>query len=1062
MRPNNLIIKGFGSYARETVIPFDDLGDGLYLITGDTGAGKTTIFDAIMFALYGTVGGDHRKINMMHSDYIPKNEDSLVELVFTHNRRQHKVRRTIHLQKKRRSENTYDFKQDAEFWEEGKSPIKGQSAVTKRITELLDNLDAVQFQQIIMLAQGEFRKFLDSNSDSRSAILGRLFDSSPYIRFQNWLQQADKVLSDKRGACRDEIHNVMTHYFGMPENLTEEEKALYLPDHPDLVQALENLIENDRQMGETLAVRKDACDKAHQDLLVRRGVAEKNNRSLDRLSEARNIYDAFCRKDTEIKALKGKIEQVTTAVRTVLPAENDFLKVKAKCLELDRQIAGLRQTELTKKQAYTSAQNEADKNPKRQEEMQLLNVRLEAIRKQLPDYQKADGLSRELAGLNQAFRTGESKAKTLAESLKKADAEIKQIEKTLQELEEAESRKADAEKAYDRAKEAGEQLLGAGKLFGKIRGTQAKIRRLKAEQEKYQNLLEQASASMNTYNSLYQIFINEQARILAGKLKEEADQNGTAMCPVCRSVIQAGQLHLPPSERNIPDQEQVEKARRDADQAETKRKEQEVLISRLKTEITGEQEHAVLEINRIYNRNGTSTKNWDDISDEKWLTAQETGIRKQIQDRKKILDQASNDVEKKKKLNDNLSRTRRNREDTLNQLNIQKDTNAKEQAKIAGRQAAYEEIRKNLEFENENKAEAQIQIITGKMKQINSEINRAEEARNAAKQQLDSVQGQIKNAENASANEKEREALLADQYQKTVTAAFGDVKIYEEIISICGRESGEKWLDEKNRAVTKHAGDKENARINLEKLTEETKGMERTDLRALDMQISEAKKIKDDAQLKLNRQNTLTENHENTLEKVRKQLQELAEITPACDRIHQLSAMAVGAADAGGKLSFERYVMGEAFREILTEANIRLQIMTGGKFELIHQVEASRANAAAGLDIDVMDHSSETVRKAGSLSGGEGFQVSMALALGLSDVVQNHAGGTEIDAMFIDEGFGSLDDVVLGSAVQVLEQLSQGSRQIGIISHVSKLEECISKKIIVKGSEQGSRIQIVF
>ena len=175
-----------------------------------------------------------------------------------------------------------------------------------------------------------------------------------------------------------------------------------------------------------------------------------------------------------------------------------------------------------------------------------------------------------------------------------------------------------------------------------------------------------------------------------------------------------------------------------------------------------------------------------------------------------------------------------------------------------------------------------------------------------------------------------------------------------------------------------------------------------------------------------------------------------------------IEMMPVGAADAGGKLSFERYVMGEAFREILTEANIRLQIMTGGKFELIHQVEASRANAAAGLDIDVMDHSSETVRKAGSLSGGEGFQVSMALALGLSDVVQNHAGGTEIDAMFIDEGFGSLDDVVLGSAVQVLEQLSQGSRQIGIISHVSKLEECISKKIIVKGSEQGSRIQIVF
>lgn len=1062
MRPNNLIIKGFGSYARETVIPFDDLGDGLYLITGDTGAGKTTIFDAIMFALYGTVGGDHREINMMHSDYIPKSEDSMVELIFTHNGRQHKVRRIIHMQKKRKPENTYEFKQKAEFWEEGKAPIEGQSAVTKRITTLLDNLDAAQFQQIIMLAQGEFRKFLDSKSDSRSAILGRLFDSSPYIRFQNWLQQADRVLADQRGACRNEIHNVMTHFFRMPENLIEEEAALYQPDYPDLVRALENLIDNDSRMAETLEDQKKERDAAYDKLIAWESVAQKNNESLDKLNEARNIYDKYCRRDAEINTLKETIDRVTKAVRIVLPAEKEFLEAKAKRLDLERQIADLEKAEQERNKQYASAQAEADKNPKRQEEIQQLTVRLDAIQKQLPDYKIADSLSQELTRLNQSFNAGEIEVKSFTNSLKKADAEIKQIEKTLKELEEAETRKAEAKNAYDRAKEAEEQLLGDDKLFGRIRGTKRKIGKLEKEQEKYQNLSQQASVSMNNYNSLYQIFINEQARILARKLKEEAETKGTAMCPVCRNVIQAGKLRLPPSEQNIPDQEHVEKARREAEQAEKKRKDQEVLVNKLITEITGDQEYMVLEINRIYNRNGSNAKTWDDVSDEKWLIAQETGIHKHVQDRKAVLDQASKDVDRKKKLKNRHTEIIDSREDTRIKLERQNADLADKKAEIAGKQAAYEKTRKNLEFENENKAKAQIQMITVQADRISKEIKKVEDARNSTKELLDSVQGQIKNANKNYDDEKDREALLAEKFREIVTSAFGDTQAYEEVISVCGRDNGERWLDMKNHEVTKHAGDKENARKNLEGLTEETNGLERTDLKALGVKIREANEEKDAAQKKLNQQKSLTENHDDTLKKVRRQLQELAEITPACERIHQLSAMAVGANDAGGKLSFERYVMGEVFREILIEANIRLQIMTGGKFELIHQVEASRADSAAGLEIDVMDHSSETVRKAGSLSGGEGFQVSMALALGLSDVVQNHAGGTEIDAMFIDEGFGSLDDGVLGSAVQVLEQLSQGSRQIGIISHVSKLEECISKKIIVKGSEQGSRIQIVF
>ena len=175
--------------------------------------------------------------------------------------------------------------------------------------------------------------------------------------------------------------------------------------------------------------------------------------------------------------------------------------------------------------------------------------------------------------------------------------------------------------------------------------------------------------------------------------------------------------------------------------------------------------------------------------------------------------------------------------------------------------------------------------------------------------------------------------------------------------------------------MTEHSSGKVHALEVLRELQKETEGLERTDLDALDIKIREAGDALKRAQDALSDRLSLRQNHTETLDKVRSRLEEIERITPACRRIHQLSGMASGAADAGGKLSFERYVMGEAFREILTEANARLQIMTGGRFELIHRVEGARANSAAGLEIDVLDNSSGTTRRAGSISGGEGFQV---------------------------------------------------------------------------------------
>ena len=153
--------------------------------------------------------------------------------------------------------------------------------------------------------------------------------------------------------------------------------------------------------------------------------------------------------------------------------------------------------------------------------------------------------------------------------------------------------------------------------------------------------------------------------------------------------------------------------------------------------------------------------------------------------------------------------------------------------------------------------------------------------------------------------------------------------------------------------------------------------------------------------------------------------------------------------------------MGTPCREIIERANIRLEIMSGGQYELVHRVEAGRKNAKAGLEIEVLDHNTGIRRESATLSGGESFLVSLALALGLSDVVQSHSGGQALDTLFIDEGFGSLDDASLDKAMEVLNSLSDDAHHlVGIISHVGRLEECITQKIVVKNGRTGSSFEL--
>ena len=188
----------------------------------------------------------------------------------------------------------------------------------------------------------------------------------------------------------------------------------------------------------------------------------------------------------------------------------------------------------------------------------------------------------------------------------------------------------------------------------------------------------------------------------------------------------------------------------------------------------------------------------------------------------------------------------------------------------------------------------------------------------------------------------------------------------------------------------------------------------------------------------------------NLLQNARKEWQERMHAAAAYLPIRELSRTANGELPGKEKIAFEQFVQGVYFRRILQAANLRLQDMTEGRYLLLHAEKAMNKRSQAGLELEVLDHYTGKSRSVRSLSGGEAFKASLSLALGLSDVIQAHAGGVRVDAMFIDEGFGSLDEQSREQAVQVLQRLSYGNRLVGIISHVSELKESIDKKIIVK------------
>ncbi len=1060
MKPLSLEMTAFGSYSDKTVISFENFNDGLFLITGDTGAGKTTIFDGIVFALYGELSGSDkadRKPDMMHCDQVSKAVDTEVSLRFRQSGKEYKVSRKIHFAKRRGSEDEYRAAPPiAVLYEPDDVVTEGSDKVTTRCTELL-GLNKDQFRQIVMLAQGEFREFLRADSGKKSDILGKLFDNSAYTRYENLLSQAKDRLLKKREASDMAVRNQMEQVFQRPDDLDSEEMLKFLPTEPELVSNLERLIEREDKWLSELKKKRDRSNEVLNKLSAKKGQAEETNKRIKELSDRKEeaeILNSEKPEKEKLRILSRNCEKIMQDILPLKRIENEAGKrLKQVCEEID-EYSLLKEN---KEKELLEADNVLKADESEKLKYQQYQTEISTLMDSLPKYD-------ELQKKRNSLKNLESEGCRLKEKLKglndKAEEDLRNIREAETEIEKLQDAELNESKYTQTLSESEAAIADAGEIGKEV----AEIRELEKRHEEcraeLQRISEEAIRLSDIYNTKYKFFISAQAGIIGESLERELSDKGEALCPVCRTHFIKGQEHkFAGLEDGAPTKKDVDDAKSDSEQKEKERREKENEKSTLETGIKTRQKNIVERTRKRFD----DCTDWKVLSSDGYLQKKIEELNVEKEACSKALTTAQEQVLRKTSLKELVMKKREEHEKILLDTKDTEQQVQENSVNSASLQGDISSIENNLKFTDKSAVEGKISELKELCTAISERLKKHEEDRQAVydayNENSTKVNDRLKKKPELEVEVKDAGEAL---YEALGNAGYSDWGDAEAVLRETGTSNISEWIVDTNKDLIEFDKNYAVCMKRIDELNVETKDTVYVDLEELNLQISEQRNTFEEDNTEMNVQAGLISNHRSVLSVVCEKRAEQSATDRPWKLISKLADLAGGSNAEGGQLSFNRYVMGAAFQEILERANQRLEIMSGGRYSLEHKINAGRKNGKAGLEIEIMDYSTGQRRDSASLSGGETFMSSMSLALGLSDVVQSHAGGTELDTLFIDEGFGSLDSGVLDKAVEVLNNLTEDNNHlVGIISHIDRLQESIAQKIIVRNQDGKSRVEMI-
>ncbi|AEO03730.1 TPA_asm: SMC family ATPase [Listeria monocytogenes] len=1019
MRPIKLTMQAFGAYAKKEVIDFEKLGtEQIFVISGKTGAGKSTIFDAISFAIFGKANTFDRESFSMRSHFATDKEITEVTLAFRLKDKIYQISRIPQQEiAKQRGNGTTTSPQKAELYElindEMKLLASSVRDVNTKMEELIQ-LNVDQFRQILMIPQGEFRELLVSDSKEKEVILQRLAHTVYYEKVENLLWEKQKqaeilvVEARKKVAELAELSLPGVEVSGKTTSEISVLQAEAIQSEQMILTELENKLS---------IIRKQTSEAVEKVTLAKEQLLDWQN--LDKYTE--EIATLEIEKDF-YQAIEVRLEAAKRA--------SNLRSQDALCIRLKEQLETAEQTE--KQVAFEAEEVKVQFShvKKQKEALAEKEAELEINKRTLFQLEEMEPKILELEMISIQKRRAElewKEATTLLEEIvnseQKIIAELQSVESRLVEINQAEltyleviNKRTTVEAIIEKEQELVSKRMKMVAWDSEKQTEEQKLVQLLAEKAEIETTIEQEETKLQ----------KEQAATIAAHLHD-----GEA-CPVCGSDCHPALAKF----GETANLETLEVA---------KGKLHEKLLAITTTEKT------------------ISQLEWQL---NEWAGIKELSLTEVQQTLTENIQLANNLAEQIAQLQAKVAQ-KETIQATLESLNNKQNETITEKNKVA------------LEVE---KLHQQVQMVSGKLSYLEQSIPtefRDKVVFESKKKELsEKIEAHIKQANQVDAlfrqTEKETTRLEStlQSAQKTTVDAKEALQVQREIFKEAMKQNDFLSYDAYKQAFMSA----EEQKIQEEKVADYERKRHLAVSRQADLKeklqnkqkpnIEQLEFIMKEKQLELSQseENTikqrefvtkrkeLVENYQNSIQTVEQAEENYADIGLLADAARGKNAR---------RLTFERYILAMFLDTIIHRANHRLSKMTSGRFELQRKMEKAKGNVQSGLELEVFDEYTGLTRHVKTLSGGESFKTSLALALSLAEVVQEMAGGISLETMFIDEGFGTLDPESLEAAVECLLETQENGRLVGIISHVPELKERISARLEVTATNHGSTTKFI-
>lgn len=1029
MKPLWIKISAFGPYAKEIQIPLSELAsDGIFLITGDTGAGKTTLFDAICFALFGEVSGSYREESSLRSDFADTDTETYVEMEFLFHHNKYRIwRKPTYTRAKKRGEGITTSTADAHLIDDKGNVTTGAKKVTQAVEELL-GIDAGQFKQIAMIAQGEFLKLLYADSKERGEIFRKVFHTDFYRRLQEALKEMEK---QKKAAYEESGTKVLT-YLSQCGLTSLPDDALY--QVPELLIEIQNIQNEKKTQWQTLEQQLQKLENVVQNKQAELVQAKADMQMWDLLEEAQKAYQALqAQKEIQRNKQKQLLLQ-RRALDYVHPKELIWQQTQQNKIRLQTSLQTLEEQHKQTTIQLTQKKEEQQNAAKIKMQLQQKQAELLAKEKELADYQRRDTLcetikqqKHNVLHLQTQMQKNEEKRQDLLQTfnqIQEKESTLPMLVQQIQQLEEYENQNHNNRIAVLEVQTKQKELEQIQQNLIQLRTKYTKTR---ADWEKQKQNADLAQRQ----------YLDAQAGILAQDLIDGVP------CPVCGALHHPQKAVLP---EYAPTKEEWETL-------QEKEKRAHQMLEDIIRE--GQEQKAVFEqLDKVQQERLVKLKSlgMENVQDCDVVLQKLQEQNQTLQKNKNLLQQQQLDIQK-------LVQTKQNKETQLQQYEqvLKEETNALEilQEKINVMQGEYQTLQKRLDDDiTWTEAKVFLQQEKNKVQQMQEQIVQIEEEWQSVQDlctQIKSKMEQVK--ENLEVCQKQETEAKQDFQIALQNEGFASQDTYMDILV------ERNVLEKEEIENQKYFAALEQSKVLLENRQRDVIGKEKRNLQQLHDEMDTWIKQKNQLQQKKEEQKgawtVQNAAYHQVLEAWETRLAAEKEYLP----VAELSQAANGQYSVQGeKRTFEIFIQSFYFERMVELANVRFVQMTNGRFHLRRLDGTSDRRIQSGLELEVLDDYTGKPRGIKSLSGGEAFKASLSLALGLSDMIQQTAGGVEINAMFIDEGFGALDEQSREQAVDILQQLSNGNRMVGIISHVTELKESIEKKLIVQKSNTGSKV----